>query len=302
MTYKCTEAGGRERTIVLAPGITEQDLLTLLCWHYEAAARFVLDWVSADAAAAVPFTAGFIAHVVHDLHIFSPPMVPKCRDKPGLQTPGTSVCSWAFQAFCELLQEDRELVCRIRESPAYSTVEKETDILGQRGSNWISLTRGISWEASPAFKNPNPIPKEIQESFRQGLQAQHDQDEARRAREAEARAREKEVRTEERRRTGAAKQKASKEKSAQRQALRDRVMSQPVDAQLKMLATETETPITAFAFDPRRIADNALRQLDDVTLAALAERADKRWEVWWKDLAARSRRIREHRTTPPTVQ
>ena len=237
MTYLCTDYSGSKRTIDLSPEINEQDLLTVLCWHYEEAARFVLDWAYIDIDEAAQYMSTFLVHLFNNVSIYSPNMPSKHPENPGLQSPGGSFCSVAFQSFCELLHENIELVRLIRELPPYATVEKKMDILGQRETNWIYLTRGYSWEASPSFKNPNPIPRKIQESFQRRLKEFFERQAAEAKREEEERIREKEQKTKERYRKAAHKQIKIKKKSAQKKAFRDHFITLSVDSQLRMLVS-----------------------------------------------------------------
>lgn len=62
--------------------------------------------------------------------------------------------------------------------------------------------------------------------------------------------------------------------------------------QLVTLASDTHTPLTVFPFNPRSVTDDMLDKLGDSLLGRLQERAAKRREAWWKELAQRIEAMR----------
>jgi hypothetical protein len=292
MPEKYRDFRRREKSINLVPGISEQDFLTVICWTYEGAARFVLNWADGDVKTATSFISGFLWRVLSELNIDSPAMDRKNRGQPGLRTPGTSVCSVAFQRFCELLYENPDLVRRIRETPPYSGLQRSEDLLSQRDSNWFSLSRGLWWHASGLFEDPEPIPQNIRDAFLRAFQVEEEEYRARILKEAEAREVARQAKRAERLRQAALKQEANKQESEQRKVLRDNFLSKSVYDQLVTLASDTHTPLTVFPFNPRSVTDDMLNKLGDSLLGCLEERVAKRWEAWWKELAQRIYAIR----------
>jgi len=160
----------QERAVELLAGLSwdeiaslaDQDLLTLVCWRYEASARLTLDWAAVEAERAAAFLAHWFVLVTDELDVYSSDLPPR-RGHPRLKSPGTSVCRLALLHYCELLHESPALIAGIRRQDVY-LVHDADDLFADRENNPVALTRGRTWSA-PNFGDPEPVSREARARF-----------------------------------------------------------------------------------------------------------------------------------------
>ncbi len=266
--------------------MTNQDLLTHICWKYEEAARTILRRYAQDPGAAAECLVSFLVRLNEDIDVTSCYFRSREGVVSGLQSPGTSVCRVAFLRFCELLYEAPPLISAVQAASEYQRGVGDSDFFKHRGSNVIALTRGTSWEAE-GFADPNPLSRDVIERFQEEQLHQQRLDVLRREREARMIQEFKEAR----KRAIAPIIEQRRQASQVRAALRSSFCDKSRAHQLRDLALISDYPITVFPFDPLSIEDDDLKSLDREVLKVLAQRLTARREKRWKALLARVERV-----------
>jgi len=278
-----------------------QDFFTVLCWDYEVAARFVLDWAVSSVESAAHFVSSFLALVRQELNLASSELNPKSPANAKLRSPGTSVCRIALLRFCELLNENPSLIRNIQSQRNYSVLGRAGDFFGSRETNTIALTRGTAWEARD-FEDPSPIALSARQSYHQRERSisilEHERRERERLAEQELKRQKKQKQYSE----AAAKQLQMKEQSERRRLFREEFLKKPLIVQVSILATDNTWPVTALPIHPDAITEDLLRQLSCDSLSRLEIRIAGRWEARWKGLLGRIHAVKgdSSQTAPVT--
>lgn len=290
MQREIKEHDGTARVIKLNPKITLQDFFIVLCWDYELAARFILNWYIADSIASVKFISSFLSTARSDLNLMSCELTPKNSAFTRLNTPGGSVCRVALLRFCELLNESPELVKAIRHDANYLSATEGNDFFANRETNVISLTRDINWEAK-GFSDPQPISVHARKKYHEQCRIYRQKKQTASIKEENERVAAKEKKKAERLLEVRAKTGLRKNISDDRKAFRDRMLSMELIDQVIELASNFDCPIKAFPINPRQITNDIIGSLTMHQRHQLMERIDSRWEKDWVSLGQRIREV-----------
>jgi hypothetical protein len=304
------------------PEMTPDDFLRMVCDHYYKAARFILDWASTDITSVSEFMAAFLAKVFSELDVNSDYLYPKVPDglnkndrfeylgklydyngslrhefrrgkDIGITSFGNSRPSYSKEAlgrFCELLNENPELIKQFRNNPLYPKDSSEDlSFFGDRQTNHYALTRGFNWNA-PDFIDSCPVPRHLKHRYR--VKRHNEFRNAENIR-LDAEKKLKEEKIQKRYVLSQAKVERRKEESVLRKAEINEFLQKPLIQQVLILACDNTRPVKAFPIDPNMITAEVLEELDNAVLIKLSERIAKQRMKSWKELKQRILSMRE---------
>lgn len=283
----------RWEDVALSPSISPEDFLQAVCYRYEDAARFVLDWAACDPAAATGYLAAFLARVYAEVNVHDHYMSLRVRGSSfGERRP--SVSKIAFERFCDLLFENHpDFVRDVLNHPATSMDVRRFSMLADRLGSTTALTRGAEWRPRRYdFRDPEPLPGEVVEQFLERKYHDRDERQVARIRELKQEVRElekavSEVRWEERRRAALERDEIRSRHSRERRLLRELLGRMTLQDRLLVMTDCPAIPVKVFPVAPEEVTDEVLERLPRERLELLFQRCGERWEEPWKCLASR---------------
>jgi hypothetical protein len=280
----CVDSQGNWRNIKVVQEMPLEEFLPVVCYQYDKAARFILNWASNNMPSAAEYMARFLTKVFSELNLETHYLKPKhfVETSFGIYRPSVSMVS--LRRFCELLNENPVLITQFRNHPLYPlSSQEDNSLFAHRENNYPALTRGVDWDA-PDFLDPSPIPDHLKQQYAESQ-----------ARAWEALAKSDKIKPEiERKKRQEIKLERfavtqllveqRKKESSDRKHKRGQFLQNTLPEQLCLLVDDEAYPVEAFPFDPGTVTKEMLVEFDDQFLEKLTARISGQRKKSWKDL------------------